>query len=443
MKTKIPLIAIIGRPNVGKSTLFNRIVETRKAIVDDLSGVTRDRLCADASFRGKAFQLMDTGGLEPTKNEGMLGLVKRQSELAIAEADAIIFLVDGRAGLTPTDREVMNVVRGAPKPVFVAVNKIDIPAKETLVADFFELGVDTLYPVSAEHGLGVDELLEAIYPLIIKHDEDFDGGDDGIPQIAIVGRPNVGKSTLINTIAREDRMVVSDLPGTTRDSIDTLVTYYKKSYRFIDTAGIRRRGSIDRGVEHYSVLRALKSLGRADVAILVLDSLEGPTEQDTKIAGLALRMGRAMILMINKWDLQAPGKEPRAEYRLNLHRQMPFLHWAPFLFGAGMKAKTVPQIFKLIDQVMEKYSQRVSTGRLNRFFQDLLEKTPPPAKKGKSATASFLTQVSIKPPTFVIFTGNPKAFGATYIRFLENRIREEWGFDGTPVRIRIKSQGKK
>ena len=439
---KLPLIAIIGRPNVGKSTLFNRIVEKRKAIVDDLAGITRDRLCADASFRGKAFQLMDTGGLEPTRDEGMLGLVKRQSELAIAEADAIIVLMDGRAGLTPTDREIMNVVRGNPKPIFVAVNKIDIPAKETLVADFCELGVDTLYPVSAEHGLGVDDLLEEVYPLIRNHNEDLEGRHDGIPHIAVVGRPNVGKSTLINTIAREDRMVVSDLPGTTRDSIDSLVTYYKKQYWFIDTAGIRRRGSIDRGVERYSVLRALKSLGRADIAILVLDSIEGPTEQDTKIAGLALRMGRAMILMINKWDLQEAGEEPRKAYRQHLHRQMPFLHWAPCLFGSGMKPKAVPQVFKLIDQVMEKYSQRVSTGRLNRFFQDILETTPPPAKKGKSATASFLTQVAVGPPTFILFTGHPKAFGATYVRFLENRIREEWGFDGTPIKIRIRSKGK-
>ncbi len=442
MKSKTPLIAIVGRPNVGKSTLFNRIVEKRQAIVDDLAGVTRDRLCADAAFRGKAFQLMDTGGLEPTTNEGMLGLIKRQSELAIAEADAIIVLMDARAGLTPTDCEIMDHVRGIPKPVFVAVNKVDIPDREILATDFYALGVDTVYPVSAEHGLGVDDLLEDIYPLIKNWDENFDGDNNDTPQIAVIGRPNVGKSTLINTIAREDRMVVSNMPGTTRDSIDTMVTYYKKHYRFIDTAGIRRRGSIDRGVERYSVLRALKSLGRADIAILVLDSIEGPTEQDTKIAGLALRMGRAMILMINKWDLQETGDGPRKSYQQNLTRQMPFLHWAPCFFGSGMKPKAVPLIFNLIDQTMEKYSKRVSTGPLNRFFQDILETTPPPAKKGKSATASFLTQVSVRPPTFVLLTGNPKLFGATYVRFLENRLRERWGFDGTPIRIRVKAKGR-
>ena len=442
MKSTTPLIAIIGRPNVGKSTLFNRIVERRQAIVDDVAGVTRDRLCADASFRGKAFRLMDTGGLEPACDEGMLGLVRRQSEMAIAEADAIIVLMDGREGLTPTDREIMDVMRGTPKPIFVAINKIDVPARATLVADFCVLGVDPLYPVSAEHGLGVYELLDGVYPLIKAHDEHLDEGRDGIPHIAVVGRPNVGKSTLINAITREERMVVSDRPGTTRDSIDTLVTYYKKQYRFIDTAGIRRRGRIDRGVERYSVLRALKSLGRADVALLVLDSTEGPTEQDAKIAGLALRMGRAVIVMINKWDLQEAGEVPREAYRRQVRHQMPFLSWAPLFFGSAMRSKTVPRVYALIDQVMATYSMRVPSGRLNRFFHGVLETTPPPVTQGKRTSASFITQVAVQPPTFVLFTGHPRAFRATYVRFLENRIREEWGFDGTPLRIRVKSNTK-
>ena len=298
-----PLVAIIGRPNVGKSTLFNKILGEKIAIVDDAPGVTRDRNYADAAYRNRKFRLVDTGGLDLSASDSMLSLIRRQSELAIAEADILIVLLDGRSGLTPPDHEVVRLLRGVTKPLFYAINKIDTPKSEPLLADFYRLGTDQLYPVSAEHGLGVAELLDAIHPLLPSADEPDDLQQ--LPRVAVVGRPNVGKSTLVNALLGEERVVVSDIPGTTRDPIDSLVAHHDQCYVFTDTAGIRRRGKIDRGVEGYSVLRSLRAIGRSDIAVLILDGLEGVTEQDTKIAGAILKQGRACILLINKWDLRA------------------------------------------------------------------------------------------------------------------------------------------
>ena len=298
-----PLIAIIGRPNVGKSRLFNRILGTPTAIVDDISGVTRDRNYGDGTYRGRPFRLVDTGGLDPSATDEMLTLVRQQSEIAIAEADLLVLLMDGRAGVTPLDKEIVRLLRGTTKPVFIAINKLDTPKLEPHIADFYGLGQGALYPVSAEHGLGVDELLEAIFPHLPQVSQEEQSPI--FPRVAIVGRPNVGKSTLINTFLGQDRMLVSNAPGTTRDSIDTTVKYEGRSYLVVDTAGIRRRGRIERGIEGYSVARALRAMGRSDVVVLVLDALESITEQDTKIAGLALRQGRACVILVNKWDLRS------------------------------------------------------------------------------------------------------------------------------------------
>jgi GTP-binding protein len=371
----------------------------------------------------------------------MLALIRRQSEIAIAEADILIFLLDGRSGLTPSDHEVVRLLRGVTKPVFMAINKIDTPKSEPLVADFYQLGVDELYPVSAEHGIGVSELLDALYPLLPAADETSELSQ--LPRIAVVGRPNVGKSTMINALLGEERVVVSDIPGTTRDPIDSLVTHAGTRYVFTDTAGIRRRGRIDRGIEGYSVMRSLRAIGRSDVAVLVLDGEEGVTEQDTKIAGAILKQGRACILWINKWDLRAGDAEARKNYELELHRRFPFLTWAPVLYGSALKPESARTVFAKIDDVYAMFTKRISTGTLNTWLQNILLVHPLPVRKGKPAKvtkSAFVTQVTTKPPAFALFVGHPENITPSYLRYLENQLRESYGFTGTPLRLLVRKK---
>ena len=431
-------VAIIGRPNVGKSTLFNRVLGRRQAIVQDLPGVTRDRHSAETEYRGRPFRLIDTGGLVPTSEDLMYALIREQSRLAIEEADALIFVLDGRDGLTPMDREVMDLLRKSGKPVFPAANKIDTPKSEPLIGDFYVLGVEEVYPISAEHGTGVAELLDALYPLMSPGTEDARSTE--IPKIAVVGRPNVGKSTFINTLHGETRLVVSDVPGTTRDSIDTLVRHKESDYLFIDTAGIRRRGKIDPGVERYSVARAMRSLGRADAAVVMLDGVEGVTEQDTKIAGLALRGGRACVVLVNKWDLREGSEGAKSIYKAELKRRFPFLAWATVLFGSALEPKMVTRIFPHLDRALESFARRVPTGQVNRFLQEALALNALPIRKGKPVKSAYMTQVATKPPTFVLFCKNHKDVGEPYLRYLENRIRKEFAFIGTPIRVFAKAK---
>jgi len=436
-----PLIAIIGRPNVGKSTLFNRILGAKTAIVDDVPGVTRDRNYADGSYRGRPFRLVDTGGLEPSATAGMLALIKRQSQLAIAEADVLILLMDGRAGLTPADEEIVGLLRGTKKPVFVAVNKIDTPKTESLLADFYRLGFDRLHPVSAEHGLGVDDLLEAIVPFLPEAGEG--AVDSDVPRIAVVGRPNVGKSTLVNTLLGQERMVVSDAPGTTRDAIDTLVTYQGRRYLFTDTAGIRRRGRVERGIEGYSVARAMRAMGRSDIAVLILDGVEGITEQDTKIIGLVLKQGRACVLLVNKWDLRAGEAGARDRYTRELRRRLPFIPWAPVHFGSALKPDSVAQVFPLLDRVAASFTARIPTGKLNKFLQELLAAHPLPVRKGrpgKATLSAYITQVSTGPPAFALFVGHPENVTANYLKLLENRLRDHFEFPGVPLHLMVRKK---
>ena len=436
-----PTVAIIGRPNVGKSTLFNRILGKKTAIVDDVPGVTRDRNYADANYRNRPFRLVDTGGLEPTASEGMLALIKRQSEIAIAEADVLVLLMDGRTGVMPQDQEVIRLLRGATKPLFIAVNKIDTPKVETLVADFYQLGIEHLYPISAEHGLGVAELLDAISEHLPSVEDA--SATDAMPSIAIVGRPNVGKSTLLNAVLGEERAVVSDVPGTTRDAIDSLVVKDDRRYLFTDTAGIRRRGKIDRGIEGYSVARSLRAIGRSDIAVLLLDAQEGITEQDTKIAGIVIRQGRACLLMVNKWDLRQGDAQAREKFEKDLKRRFPFLSWAPVLFGAAVKPDSLRRLFPSIDEVFASFSKRIPTGQLNQFLQGLLEVHPLPARKGKPeqiTKSAFMTQVAVKPPVFALFVGHPENMTKPYLRFVENQIRETYGFSGTPIRLLVRKK---
>lgn len=437
----LPLVALIGRPNVGKSTLFNKILGARTAIVDDVPGVTRDRNYADAAYRDRKFRLVDTGGLDPSASDGMPALIRRQSELAIAEADILILLLDGRSGLTPPDQDVVQLLRGVTKPVFVAVNKIDTPKAEPLLADFYRLGADELYPVSAEHGVGVAELLDAIYPLLPASDETGEVLEP--PRIAVVGRPNAGKSTLVNALLGEERLVVSDIPGTTRDPIDSLVMHEGKRYLFTDTAGIRRRGKIDRGIEGYSVMRSLRAIGRSDLAVLVLDGTEGVTEQDTKIAGAILKQGRACLLWVNKWDLRMGDPGARKDAELELQRRTPFLTWAPVLYGSALKPDSASKLFARIDDVYAMFTKRVPTGALNVWLQNILSAHPLPVRKGtpsKTTKSAFITQVTTKPPAFALFVGHPQDITPAYLRFLENQLRESYGFTGTPLRVLVRKK---
>jgi len=436
-----PLVAIVGRPNVGKSTLFNRILGKRSAIVDDVPGVTRDRNYADAEHRGRAFRLVDTGGLDPSSSDSMLALIRQQSQLAITEADILIAVMDARAGATAADREIIDLLRPVRKPVLYAINKVDTPKTESLVADFYQLGAQPLYPISAEHGLGVDELLDAIYPLLPAASFDDDAGE--VTRVSIVGRPNVGKSTLVNQVVGEDRVVVSDVPGTTRDPIDTRVVRNGHPYIFTDTAGIRRRGRVEHGVEQYSVTRAVTAMGRADLAVLILDGVEGITEQDTKIAGLILEQGRGCILFVNKWDLRAGDPKARHTYESELRRRFRFLTWAPVFFGSAVKPDVVDHLYRQIDRVMAHVRYRVPTGALNKFIQTVVAEHPLPVKKGKPSKAVksvFMTQVATKPPTFALFVGHPREIGKTYLRYLEKRLREQYGFEGAPIRILVRQK---
>ncbi|MBS0149416.1 MAG: ribosome biogenesis GTPase Der [Nitrospira sp.] len=436
-----PLVAIIGRPNVGKSTLFNKILGQKIAIVDDVPGVTRDRNYADASYRTRKFRLVDTGGLDLSSSDSMLTLIRRQSELAIAEADILIMLLDGRSGLTPPDHEVVKLLRGVTKPLFYAVNKIDTPKSEPLLADFYKLGADELYPISAEHGLGVAELLDALYPLLPSTEESDELQQ--LPRVAIVGRPNVGKSTLVNALLGEERVVVSNVPGTTRDPVDSLVTHQDQSYVFTDTAGIRRRGKIDRGIEGYSVLRSLRAIGRSDIAVLLLDGVEGVTEQDTKIAGAILKQGRACILVINKWDLRDGDQNARQAYELEFHRRFPFLAWAPVLYGSALKPESIRRLFPLLKDVHGMFTKRVSTGALNIWLQKILLTHPLPARKHKPTAgtkSAFITQVATKPPVFVLFVGHPEDITPAYLKYLENQLRETYLFTGTPLRLMVRKK---
>lgn len=430
-------VAIIGRPNVGKSTLFNRILGRRQAIVQDFPGVTRDRHYAECEDRGRRFQVIDTGGLMPASADLMLGLIREQSRRAIDEADALIFLLDGREGLTPMDRAIVDLLRGVNKPVFTAINKLDTPKSDSLIGDFYALGMDPLFPLSSEHGTGLAELLDALHPLIPATPEDV---APTLPKVAVVGRPNVGKSTFINTLLGETRLVVSDVPGTTRDSIDTLVRHKKDAYLFIDTAGIRRRGKIDPGIERYSVARAMRAIGRADLAVLILDGVEGVTEQDTKIAGLAVRGGRACVLLVNKWDLRIADADAKAAYETELHRRFSFLTWAPVMFGSALQFKTVTGIFALINEALTSFAHRVPTAQLNRIFQAAIAAHPLPIRKGKPVKSAYITQVAAKPPTFVLFCRHADDIGAPYLRYLENHFREKFGLVGTPIRIFAKEK---
>jgi len=431
---KKPIIAIIGRPNVGKSRLFNKLLGKRVAIVEDFPGVTRDRHYTDCEYQGRSFTLVDTGGLDPTSKAGIIRQVRAQTERAIEEADILILLFDGREGVTPLDQEIVSLLRPLRKPIFYAVNKIDTPKSESWAADFYRLGIKQLYPISAEHGLGVDDLLEQLLPFLPKTVAE-ESEQIKIPKIAVVGRPNVGKSTLVNSLLGEERLLTDAIPGTTRDAIDTLVERQGKRYLFIDTAGVRRRGKIERGVERYSMARALEAIKRCDLAAVLLDASEGIVEQDTKIIGQVLQAHKGCILLLNKWDLHRDDTKAQNKILSGLQRRLAFVPFAPLQRISALKGEGLDEIFKLIDQVMEAYMRRVTTGELNRWFRELLDVSPPPSQKGRRIKLNYITQAAIKPPTFVIFANNPAGVVDSYKKFLENRLREDFDLRMTPTRL--------
>ena len=438
-----PVVAIIGRPNVGKSTFFNRVTRARDAIVDNFPGVTRDRHYKDASWNLVKFTLVDTGGFTGGDNFDIE--IDYQIHQAIEDADVIILMLDGKGGISPFDKDMVSILRGITKPVFYAVNKIDGIEKEVNLYDFYSLGLDKMYPISAEHRYGIYDFLDALvlsFPKSITEPSEDENKD--LIKLAVVGRPNVGKSSLINRILGENRHLVSEVPGTTRDAVDSLYTDNGKSYLLIDTAGIRRKGKVSKKIEKFSIIKALKSLDRCDVALVVMDSSEGITDQDINIAGYAFERRCGCVLLLNKWDIVE--KETRTEkiYFEELRRQAKFLSFAPALTISALTGQRVKKVFKLASEVFKQYSTRLGTGRLNKIIEKAVEKNEPSLHRGQRIKFFYSTQIASKPPTLISFVNYPNAVHFSYKRYLINQIRKETGLEKTPIRLVFrKRQGRK
>jgi GTP-binding protein len=428
-----PIIAIVGRPNVGKSTLFNRLVGRRKAMVDDMPGVTRDRNYAMVNRFDVPFILVDTGGFEPETSDRLLQQMREQSRLAMDEADVILFLMDGRAGLTPADAEVAGMLRRVKKPVFFVINKVDGEKLETASGDFYSLGVDHIFTISAEHNRGVSDLMDEVLKVLPANPDSDD--DEGLTKIAVVGRPNVGKSTLVNRLLGYERVVANPVPGTTRDSIDTRFICNKKPYLLIDTAGIRRKGKTVEKVEKYSVMDSLRSIERADIVLIVINAEEGVTEQDSKIAGYAYEAGRGCIFVVNKWDTLKKDNSSMAKFTATIRMEFKYLPFAPILFVSAVSGQRLGKIITEVDLVMEQFSRRVTTSELNRIFSAATDEHHAPLAHGRRVKFYFATQVGTKPPAFVIFTNQPESIHFSYERYIINRFREAFGFTGTPMHL--------
>jgi GTP-binding protein len=430
------VVAIVGRPNVGKSTLFNRIIGRRKAIVDDISGVTRDRIYGVGSWRDKEFTLVDTGGLDPSVEDGLFSLIREQALVAIEEADIILFVLDTRDGLTPADEEVADILRRTKKPVLVVANKAEGAGRELEASEFYGLGMDNVMPVSALHGIGVgdvlDELVEVLPEDVIVHEAPHD------LRVAVIGRPNTGKSTLVNRILGEERLLVSDIPGTTQDSVDTLVEHEGRRYLFVDTAGVRRRSRIDQSLERYSVMRAIKALERCDICLLLLDSVEGLVEQDIRLAGLAEDRGRGLVLGLNKWDLMEKDGRTFDQMVKEMREKLFFFSHAPVISLSGLTGQRVDRIFGAVEEIYEEAGKKIPTSQFNSFIQDAVERHQPPLVRGRRLRFYYATQVMTHPPTFLIFTNRPGEIRDNYVKYLEGRIRDEFGFEGNPIRLKFR-----
>ena len=427
-----PIVAIVGRPNVGKSTLFNRIAGERISIVEDTPGVTRDRIYADAEWLDHHFTLIDTGGLEPDSDDMMLKHMYSQAEIAISSADVILFVVDVRTGMTDMDMQVANILRKADKPVVLAVNKVDDLAKYGMqVYEFYSLGLGDPFGVSGGQMIGLGDLLDEV----VKHfpaDKDDSAEDDAI-KVAIIGKPNVGKSSLVNRILGENRVIVSDVAGTTRDAIDSEYELNGQKYVFIDTAGMRRKAKIKESIEKYSIIRAVAAVERADVCILMINAVEGITEQDTKVAGIAHEAGKAVIIAVNKWDLIEKDNHTMNKFLKDIDTEFKYLSYAPRIFISAATGQRVTKLFELITMVSENNSRRIATGMLNDVLIEAMAMNQPPAEKGKQLRIYYMTQVSVKPPTFVLLVNDTELLHFSWKRYLENQLRDAFGFVGTPI----------
>ena len=435
-----PIVAIVGRPNVGKSTFFNRVTRTRDALVDNFPGVTRDRNYGDANWEGIDFTVVDTGGFSQQDEEGFAGQIRFQLQLAMDDADVIVLMLDGKGGASPFDADLIKILRNISKPVFYAVNKIDGVEKEDNLYEFYNLGVDELFPVSSEHGYGIPDFLDA---LVAKFPSDTlvkTRTQEDLISLAVVGRPNVGKSSLINRLLGNERLLVSDVPGTTRDAIDSVCRIKGKAYRLIDTAGIRRKGKVSRKLEKFSVIKALRSLDRCDVALIVMDAQEGIADQDITIAGYALERGCGCILLLNKWDIVEKDGQTAKKYLQQLRSAAKFLNFAPALTVSAKTGARVLKIFSLTDEIYRQYSSRINTGRLNQIIEQATRQREPSIHKNRRIRFYYATQVSAKPPTFICFVNYPEGVHFSYQRYLVNQIRAAAGLDKTPMRLYFKAR---
>ncbi|MGG0178314.1 ribosome biogenesis GTPase Der [Gottfriedia acidiceleris] len=427
-----PTVAIVGRPNVGKSTIFNRIVGERISIVEDIPGVTRDRIYSSGEWLNQEFSLIDTGGID-IGDEPFLEQIRQQAEIAIDEADVIIFLTNGREGVTAADEEVAKILYKTKKPVVLAVNKVDNPEMRSDIYDFYALGFGEVFPISGSHGLGLGDLLDEV----VKHfpDQEDDNYDEETIKFSLIGRPNVGKSSLVNALLGQERVIVSNVAGTTRDAVDTPYSKDGQDYVIIDTAGMRKKGKVYESTEKYSVLRALRAIERSDVVLVVLDGEEGIIEQDKKIAGYAHQAGRSVVIVVNKWDAVEKDEKTMNEFIENIRAHFQFLDYAPIVFLSAKTKKRTQTLLPMINKACESHSLRVPTNVLNDVIMDAIAVNPTPTHNGQRLRVYYATQVAIKPPTFVVFVNDPELLHFSYERFLENRIRDAFDFEGSPIRI--------
>lgn len=429
-----PIVAIVGRPNVGKSTLFNKLVGDRVAIVDDQPGVTRDRLYRETEWNGKEFVLVDTGGLEPRNNDFMMSKIKQQAEVAMNEADVILFVVDGKSGVNPLDEEIAYILRKKNKPVVLCVNKIDnFLSQQDDVYDFWGLGFDHLIAISGEHKVNLGDMLDLVTDLVDKVEVPEE--EEGL-KLAIIGRPNAGKSSLVNRLAGEERTIVSNIAGTTRDAIDTLIEFDGNKYVLIDTAGIRRKSKVEESLEYYSVLRAIKTIKRADVCLWIIDGSEGLTEQDKRIAGIAYEEKKPIIIVINKWDtIENKKNDTMKKMRESLYAELPFLSYAPIEFVSALTGQRTTKLLEQAEMIFAEYNKRISTGLLNSVIKEAVIMNNPPTRKGRVVKINYATQISSAPPRFVLFCNYPELVHFSYSRYIENKLREAFGFEGSPIDI--------
>lgn len=437
-----PVVAVVGRPNVGKSTLFNKVSGKRISIVEDTPGITRDRIYAEAEWCGHEFTLIDTGGIEPSSKDIILAQMREQAQLALDMADVILFMVNVRDGVTAADKEVAAMLQKCGRPVLLVCNKVDNPGNPPMeMYEFYNLGIGDPYPVSSIHGMGLGDLLDEVVSLFPEAEKQQE--EENVIRVAVVGKPNAGKSSLVNRILGENRVIVSEIAGTTRDAIDSEYEHEGQKYVFIDTAGMRKRGKISENVEHYSVVRALAAVDRADVCLILIDANEGITEQDTKIAGYVHDQGKASIVVVNKWDLVEKETNTMRNFQNRVKEGLNFMMYVPTVFISAKTGQRMESLFPMIQSVLEQNCKRISTGVLNDVINEAIAMVQPPSDKGKRLKIYYATQASVKPPTFVLFVNNAELAHYSYIRYLENQLRAKFGFEGTPIRFIVREKNKK